>query len=138
MTEASEDLAAGESKTAKSRRIIRRATRYVRLLVYAEPTTVDLILLTLGILAAIASGVPFPLMGIIFGQLKSMARHSKSSMSESLTLSWYISMSLRGICLVSAWPKDFVSGISKVYYGRMLHSSIICQLEKLPPDSRAT
>ncbi|EGC40705.1 ABC multidrug transporter [Histoplasma capsulatum var. duboisii H88] len=69
MTEASEDLAAGESKTAKSRRIIRRATRYVRLLVYAEPTTVDLILLTLGILAAIASGVPFPLMGIIFGQL---------------------------------------------------------------------
>ncbi|KLJ11966.1 ATPase [Blastomyces silverae] len=69
MAKASEEVAAGDSKTVKGRRFIRRATRYVRLLVYAEPTKVDLTLLIVGLLAAIASGVPFPLMGILFGQL---------------------------------------------------------------------
>ncbi|KAL2369815.1 ATPase [Blastomyces gilchristii SLH14081] len=69
MAEASEKVAAGDSETAKGRKFIRRATRYVRLLVYAEPTKVDLTLLIVGLLAAIASGVPFPLMGILFGQL---------------------------------------------------------------------
>ncbi|PGH05897.1 hypothetical protein GX51_02678 [Blastomyces parvus] len=69
MAEASAEVTAGDSKTGNGRRFIRRATRYVRLLVYAEPTKVDLTLLIVGLLAAIASGVPFPLMGILFGQL---------------------------------------------------------------------
>jgi ABC-type multidrug transport system fused ATPase/permease subunit len=43
--------------------------RYPRLLLAAEPTKLDLITLLIGILSAIASGIPFPLIGIIFGQL---------------------------------------------------------------------
>jgi ATP-binding cassette subfamily B (MDR/TAP) protein 1 len=35
----------------------------------AEPTKIDISLLAVGTLAAIASGVPFPILGIIFGQL---------------------------------------------------------------------
>ncbi|OJD11675.1 hypothetical protein AJ78_07600 [Emergomyces pasteurianus Ep9510] len=69
MIQMSENEAHGDSRAVKSRKFIRRTTRYVRLLVYAEPTTVDILLLVVGLLAAIASGVPFPLMGILFGQL---------------------------------------------------------------------
>ncbi|ODH51879.1 hypothetical protein GX48_01888 [Paracoccidioides brasiliensis] len=61
--------AAGDSRAVENQKFIRRATRYARLLIYAEPTAVDLTLLSVGMLAAIASGVPFPLMGILFGQL---------------------------------------------------------------------
>lgn len=42
---------------------------YFQLLVYANPKWIDYILLVVGTLSAISSGVPFPLMGIIFGQL---------------------------------------------------------------------
>ena len=48
---------------------MRRFTRYLRLLVYAEPTYGDLTLLVVGLISSIAAGVPFPLMGIVFGQL---------------------------------------------------------------------
>ncbi|PNY26005.1 Leptomycin B resistance protein [Tolypocladium capitatum] len=42
---------------------------YLRLLFYADPTRFDILLLVVGTLSAAASGVPFPVMGIIFGQL---------------------------------------------------------------------
>ncbi|CAI4211638.1 unnamed protein product [Parascedosporium putredinis] len=42
---------------------------FFQLLVYANPTWRDFALLVVGTISAIASGVPFPLMGIIFGQL---------------------------------------------------------------------
>jgi ABC-type multidrug transport system fused ATPase/permease subunit len=42
---------------------------YIHLLVAAEPTEVDIVLLIVGLLCAIASGVPFPLLGILFGQI---------------------------------------------------------------------
>lgn len=42
---------------------------YFRLLFYAEPTIVDVLLLIVGVFASIASGIPFPLIGIVFGQL---------------------------------------------------------------------
>jgi ATP-binding cassette subfamily B (MDR/TAP) protein 1 len=42
---------------------------YIRLLFYAEPTLVDIALLLVGTLSAMAAGVPFPLIGIVFGQL---------------------------------------------------------------------
>ncbi|KAK2802387.1 mitochondrial chaperone [Emmonsiellopsis sp. PD_5] len=67
MAESSAALA--DSRAAKNRKLFRRITRYVRLLLYAEPTAIDLTLLIVGLLAAIASGIPFPLMGILFGQL---------------------------------------------------------------------
>ncbi|KAK5936709.1 hypothetical protein PMZ80_011080 [Knufia obscura] len=47
----------------------RRLTGYVRLLTYAEPSLQDVGLLVIGIIAAIAGGVPIPVLGIIFGQL---------------------------------------------------------------------
>lgn len=42
---------------------------YFKLLFYANPTWFDIFLIILGTITAIAAGVPFPLMGIIFGQL---------------------------------------------------------------------
>jgi ATP-binding cassette subfamily B (MDR/TAP) protein 1 len=42
---------------------------FVRLFFYADPTWLDKLLLCIGFFAAIAAGVPFPLIGIVFGQL---------------------------------------------------------------------
>jgi ATP-binding cassette subfamily B (MDR/TAP) protein 1 len=42
---------------------------FFQLLVYARPAPLDYLLLATGTLSAAAAGVPFPLMGIIFGQL---------------------------------------------------------------------
>lgn len=42
---------------------------YLSLILAGSPSTVDLGTLTLGCVCAIASGVPFPLIGILFGQL---------------------------------------------------------------------
>lgn len=42
---------------------------YFAIFVQAQPTPLDLLLLATGVLSAIASGIPFPLLGIIFGQL---------------------------------------------------------------------
>lgn len=54
---------------AQRQNLFRRVTSYVRLLLYADPTPVDILLLVVGFITAIASGVPFPLLGILFGQL---------------------------------------------------------------------
>ncbi|KAF3065190.1 Leptomycin B resistance protein pmd1 [Daldinia childiae] len=43
--------------------------RYFRLLTYAEPSKTDISLLVIGTIASIAAGIPFPLLGILFGQL---------------------------------------------------------------------
>ncbi|KAI1778002.1 putative ABC multidrug transporter [Hypoxylon cercidicola] len=43
--------------------------RYFRLLTYAEPSKVDIALLIVGSISSIAAGIPFPLLGILFGQL---------------------------------------------------------------------
>ncbi|CAI6326467.1 unnamed protein product [Periconia digitata] len=42
---------------------------FFRLLFYANPTWLDRILLCVGAIASIAAGVPFPLIGIVFGEL---------------------------------------------------------------------
>jgi ATP-binding cassette subfamily B (MDR/TAP) protein 1 len=42
---------------------------FVHLLFYADPTWLDGLLVAVGCIAAIAAGVPFPLIGIVFGQL---------------------------------------------------------------------
>jgi len=42
---------------------------FVQLLFYADPTWLDKLLIFIGVIAAIASGVPAPLIGIVFGQL---------------------------------------------------------------------
>ncbi|KAH7083051.1 leptomycin B resistance protein pmd1 [Paraphoma chrysanthemicola] len=42
---------------------------FLHLLFYADPTWLDKLLIGVGAIAAIAAGVPFPLIGIVFGQL---------------------------------------------------------------------
>jgi len=61
--------ALGSILNANMCKFLRRFTRYLRLLVYAEPSFPDITLLVVGFIASVASGIPFPLMGIIFGQL---------------------------------------------------------------------
>lgn len=52
-----------------SRESIKPFFGFVQLLFYAEPTWLDKLCICVGTLAAIAAGVPFPLLGIVFGQL---------------------------------------------------------------------
>lgn len=42
---------------------------FFRLFVYGEPSRSDIALLVLGLVSAVASGIPFPIMSIVFGQL---------------------------------------------------------------------
>ncbi|KAI9374810.1 P-loop containing nucleoside triphosphate hydrolase protein [Aspergillus egyptiacus] len=49
--------------------LLSRCTTFLRLLVYGSPSPKELLLLFTGLLSAIASGVPFPIMAIVFGQL---------------------------------------------------------------------
>ncbi|KAH8809292.1 ABC multidrug transporter SitT [Xylogone sp. PMI_703] len=50
-------------------KLFRKLAGYPSLLVAGSPSKVDLGMLLVGILSAIASGVPFPIIGILFGQL---------------------------------------------------------------------
>lgn len=56
---------------------------YFRLLVYAEPKAIDLVLLAGGTIAAIGSGVPFPLIGVVFGQMLDNLNSSTCASAES-------------------------------------------------------
>ncbi|KZZ90141.1 leptomycin B resistance protein pmd1 [Ascosphaera apis ARSEF 7405] len=58
-----------EPSKAHGEGLWKKPLRFFRLLVYAEPTAGDLLLLFVAFLSAIASGVPFPIAGIVFGQL---------------------------------------------------------------------
>ncbi|KAI1465226.1 putative ABC transporter [Daldinia caldariorum] len=48
---------------------VRGFFRYFQLLTYAEPSAIDISLLIVGTISSIAAGIPFPLLGILFGQL---------------------------------------------------------------------
>ncbi|KAL4781622.1 ABC multidrug transporter SidT [Aspergillus varians] len=50
-------------------KLVQNLAGYPRLLLAGNPSRVDLGMLLVAILSAIASGVPFPLIGILFGQL---------------------------------------------------------------------
>ncbi|KAE8329985.1 P-loop containing nucleoside triphosphate hydrolase protein [Aspergillus sergii] len=63
-SEASKDAEAPAKQS-----FMRRATSFGRLLVYGSPSTSDLALLFVGFITSIASGIPFPIMSIVFGQL---------------------------------------------------------------------
>ncbi|KAI1105627.1 putative ABC multidrug transporter [Jackrogersella minutella] len=57
--------------------------RYFRLLTYGEPPKKDLALLVVGGISAIAAGIPFPLLGILFGQLLDDLDSATCASSES-------------------------------------------------------
>ncbi|KAF2220756.1 multidrug resistance protein 1, 2, 3 [Elsinoe ampelina] len=57
------------AKVAPRRSRWHSATTFSRLLVYAKPSKVELAILLVAFISAIASGVPFPVLAIIYGQL---------------------------------------------------------------------
>ncbi|KAJ5436639.1 ABC transporter integral membrane type 1 [Penicillium cf. griseofulvum] len=59
---------AAEDEPAPKRGWRERAV-FFRLFVYGEPSRSDIALLVLGLVSAVASGIPFPIMSIVFGQL---------------------------------------------------------------------
>ncbi|KAL7921571.1 hypothetical protein ACQKWADRAFT_321380 [Trichoderma austrokoningii] len=68
-SEAVESSSNTEKEQSKIRKFFSDFFTYFQLLVYANPTWLDILLLTIGAISAAAAGVPFPLMGILFGQL---------------------------------------------------------------------
>lgn len=54
---------------APSRASIKPFFGFISLLFYADPTWLDKLLLCVGLIGSIAAGVPFPLIGIVFGQV---------------------------------------------------------------------
>lgn len=55
--------------TRPSRASIKPIFGFVHLLFYADPTWLDILLVCVGCIAAIAAGVPFPIVAIVFGEL---------------------------------------------------------------------
>ncbi|PCD29005.1 hypothetical protein AU210_011549 [Fusarium oxysporum f. sp. radicis-cucumerinum] len=68
-TRSSAISAASHTPPEKKKKGLRSFFIYFQLLFYANPSWVDILLLIVGTLAASGAGAPFPLMGIIFGQL---------------------------------------------------------------------
>ncbi|KAJ8127411.1 hypothetical protein O1611_g6224 [Lasiodiplodia mahajangana] len=66
---------AGDMGTAKkltpsmASRVFGSVFRYFHLLNYAEPTALDYALLVIGAITSIGAGIPFPILGILFGEL---------------------------------------------------------------------
>ncbi|KAI0532926.1 multidrug/pheromone exporter, ABC superfamily [Xylaria digitata] len=58
-----------DSKPSIGPRIVGSIFRYFYLLNYAEPTALDYALLIIGAISSIGAGIPFPILGILFGQL---------------------------------------------------------------------
>ncbi|KAF2130329.1 leptomycin B resistance protein pmd1 [Dothidotthia symphoricarpi CBS 119687] len=55
--------------TRPSRASIKPFFGFIHLLFYADPTWLDVVLVCVGCVAAIAAGVPFPIVAIVFGKL---------------------------------------------------------------------
>jgi ABC-type multidrug transport system fused ATPase/permease subunit len=81
---------------------------FVSLLFYADPTWLDKLFVCVGFVASIAAGVPFPLIGIVFGQVidsfnsadcgneqaSSAADGSQSSINDKILLMVYIAVAI--------------------------------------------
>ncbi|KAG5662235.1 hypothetical protein KAF25_004474 [Fusarium avenaceum] len=68
-TRSSSVFTTSQTPPEKKKKTLRSFFTYFQLLFYANPTWIDILLLIVGTLSACAAGAPFPLMGIIFGQL---------------------------------------------------------------------
>ncbi|KAI4256858.1 MAG: hypothetical protein L6R42_005989 [Xanthoria sp. 1 TBL-2021] len=58
-----------EQKLDSTKAAPRKSYGYLRLLIKSDPSRLDVFYLVVGILAAMAAGVPFPLLGVLFGEL---------------------------------------------------------------------
>ncbi|GAB7334690.1 hypothetical protein MBLNU13_g06634t1 [Cladosporium sp. NU13] len=66
---ADKSTTSNDAKKPEKAKLWRRATAFIRLLAYGGPSFTDMSILLTGFIASIASGVPFPIMSIVFGQL---------------------------------------------------------------------
>ncbi|KAI0902060.1 putative ABC multidrug transporter [Annulohypoxylon nitens] len=62
---------------------------YFRLLTCAEPSKADIALLIVGAISSIAAGIPFPLLGILFGQLLDDLDSATCATQESISPAEY-------------------------------------------------
>ncbi|KAJ5576633.1 ABC transporter integral membrane type 1 [Penicillium sp. DV-2018c] len=62
-------MAAAEDAPAQKRSQWKEKAVFFRLFVYGEPSRSDIAILLVGLVSAVASGIPFPIMSIVFGQL---------------------------------------------------------------------
>ncbi|KAH8882912.1 putative ABC transporter [Thozetella sp. PMI_491] len=87
----------------KKERRLRKTFGYLHLLVSASPEPLDIGLLVVGIVASIAAGIPFPLLGILFGELvdnlnanscasEATASSNLSAVSHNVTLVVYVTI----------------------------------------------
>ncbi|KAL3419506.1 Leptomycin B resistance protein pmd1-like protein 4 [Phlyctema vagabunda] len=72
-----------DPEKTRNTNVLKKSFTYLRLLVAAEPTKADYGLLAVGVLAAIAAGIPFPLLGIIFGQLVDKLNSASCDISDN-------------------------------------------------------
>ncbi|KFY33716.1 hypothetical protein V494_07375 [Pseudogymnoascus sp. VKM F-4513 (FW-928)] len=76
-------IVSGDSMPLKFWLRIKKAFAYITIFVQTEPSKLDILLFVTGIISAIASGVPFPLLGIIFGQLLDDFNSESCAVEES-------------------------------------------------------
>ncbi|KAF5019378.1 hypothetical protein F66182_8608 [Fusarium sp. NRRL 66182] len=104
---------------------------YIELLFAAGPTYVDYSLIACGTLCAVAAGVPFPLMGVLFGQLidnfngaTCAAEDSSSGATEPATDPYEFEASINDKVIQTAW----IGAIALVLiYGHLTCWNIISQ-----------
>ncbi|KAM0721931.1 hypothetical protein Q7P37_002856 [Cladosporium fusiforme] len=75
--------AAAKTEAQAGPKLWRRATAFIRLLIYGEPSMADSAILLTGFIASVASGIPFPIMSIVFGQLVDGLNSSTCEVSEA-------------------------------------------------------
>src|SRR4051812_41724686 len=87
-------------------KLLQNFVRYPRLLLAGNPSKIEVGTLLLGIICAIASGIPFPLIGIVFGQLlddfnsatcnspetSESTTHSQNSVNDKILLILYLAI----------------------------------------------
>ncbi|KAF5010496.1 hypothetical protein FDECE_3351 [Fusarium decemcellulare] len=119
-TRSSSASGASQTPPKEKRKTLQSFFTYFHLLFYANPTWIDVLLLIIGTITACSAGAPFPLMGIIFGQLVNdlntascgsgelVARQSPEELQASInkkvlqiTYIGVVSFALIYICIVS-------------------------------------
>jgi ATP-binding cassette, subfamily B (MDR/TAP), member 1 len=94
--------------TERPRISVRPFFGFISLLFYADPTWLDKFLLCVGFFGSIAAGVPFPLVGIVFGQVvdsfnsvscgegnkTNAASATESSINDKILLMFYLAMAI--------------------------------------------
>ncbi|KAJ5767065.1 uncharacterized protein N7511_004681 [Penicillium nucicola] len=89
----------GEPNAAPKRTWRDRAV-FFRLFVYGEPSKSDIALLVLAVVSAIASGVPFPIMSIVFGQLVDEMNSTTCNANSSNGASYQAAINSRVLMIV--------------------------------------